>query len=166
MTITRLNKTVLPQTQGEIAPKNIPQAPENYKELQLNDGNGKNPTSIFYNPNNKAPEVNCDKNNMCTIKGNTDGLFIEAADNGSNLKIENGNNVQFTSYGGTNNIIFENCNNTKAYGSSSAVDNFTYIDGNKNDNYNMSQKDDSLINEKSGFFSGYSKDLNVNIIDY
>lgn len=161
MSITGMRQLINIQT-SDMQAKEIP---DNYSEMKLNDGKGGHPTSIFYNPGNGAPTVSCDKNDMCTIKGNTDGLMIQAGDNGSSLKIENGKNVQFESYGGTNNVTFENCSNTSAFGSGKSVDNFTYVDGKDNTNWNMDKQKDTVLNEKSGWFGGYSENLSTHIND-
>lgn len=149
------------------------EAPKNYVNKKLNDGKKGSPTSIWYNPQNGKINVDYDKaTGVYTLSGNTDSIFINGAENGSKLIVKDGKNVQFNSKGGKNNLVFDNCMGTKAYGNR-GIDNFTYIDGRDNINYNMNIKEDTVINKSQSFelfspntwFSSRSENLKTYVND-
>lgn len=173
MSIKLIQKRNNVNIQNSTNNSNPQEVPKNFKQEKLKDGRGGTPTSIWYNPDNGDVNVEYDKSTgHYSISGNTNGIIIKGAENGSKLVIKDGEKVQFTSGGGNNSIFFDNCTNTKAYGGK-GNDNYTYIGGEDNTNYNMNVTNDTVINRQTDFklFSpstwaaGYSEGLKTYISD-
>lgn len=135
--------------------------------LKLKDGNGKKPTSVWYNSKLGKLFIKFIKSkDAYVLSGNTENIIIRGSEEGSRLIVQNGKNVQFISEGGNNKILFENCNNTKAYGGK-GNDYFAYMGGKNNTNYNMNFKKHTVKNIEIKFrlfspttwLGGYSQNL-------